>query len=243
MMNQCLLRRRMTAAGVLLFVLLVNVAAIAQQAAPAAASQKGDPRRYEKDIEAFLAADQTAPPQKGQILFIGSSIFRLWKNLKEQMAPLPVFNRAYGGSRTADILFYMDKVVLPYEPKIIVYYCGSNDINADIPPETIFASFREFADRVHAKLPKTKIFYVSINKAPQKMERWDWVDDANRRIKEFCEKQATLGFIDVNPALFDKDGKPRMELYLPDKLHFQEPAYAEFTRIIKPVIEQAWKKK
>lgn len=233
--------RRIAAVGVLLFVALINVTTIAQQAAPAV--PKGDPRRYEKDIQAFLDADKAAPPQKGQILFVGSSIFRLWKNLKEQMAPLPVFNRAYGGSRTADILFYMDQVVLPYEPKIIVYYCGSNDINADIPPETIAARFQEFTDRVHARLPKTKIFYVSINKAPQKMERWDWVDDANRRIKTFCEKQPMLGFIDVNPALFDKDGKPRLEIYLPDKLHFQEPAYAEFTRIIKPVIEQAWKKK
>ncbi|MBL8188379.1 MAG: hypothetical protein JNK38_10250 [Acidobacteria bacterium] len=47
----------------------------------------------------------------------------------------------------------------------------------------------------------------------------------------------------MNPALFDRKGKPRLELYLPDKLHFLEPAYDEFTKIIKPVIEQAWKKK
>ena len=223
------------------FSLMVGATAFAQQAVPAL--PKGDPRRFEKDIEAFLVADKQAPPQKGQILFIGSSIFRLWKNLSQQMAPLPVFNRAFGGSRTADILYYMDKVVLPYEPKIIVYYCGSNDINADIKPDDIAANFREFTQRVHARLPQTKIFYVSINRAPQKMDRWDWVDDANRQIKEFCEKDKQLGFIDVNPALFDREGKPRLELYLPDKLHFLEPAYDEFTKIIKPVIEQAWKKK
>ncbi|MDX2040887.1 MAG: GDSL-type esterase/lipase family protein [Acidobacteriota bacterium] len=240
-MNRILLRRLVAALGISIFVLFACAAAIAQQAAPAL--PKGDPRRYEKDIEAFLAADKTSPPQKGQILFVGSSIFRLWKNLNAQMTPLPVFNRAFGGSRTADILYYMDKVVLPYEPKIIVYYCGSNDVNADVQPEKIAANFIEFAQRVHAKLPETKIFYVSINRAPQKMDRWAWVDDANRRIKEFCEKDKTLGFIDVNPALFDKDGKPRMELYLPDKLHFLEPAYDEFTKIIKPVIEQVWKKK
>ena len=240
-MKRILSRQLALAAAMIFFSLMAGATAFAQQAVPAL--PKGDPRRFEKDIEAFLVADKQAPPQKGQILFIGSSIFRLWKNLSQQMAPLPVFNRAFGGSRTADILYYMDKVVLPYEPKIIVYYCGSNDINADIKPDDIAANFREFTQRVHARLPQTKIFYVSINRAPQKMDRWDWVDDANRQIKEFCEKDKQLGFIDVNPALFDREGKPRLELYLPDKLHFLEPAYDEFTKIIKPVIEQAWKKK
>ncbi|HQR33788.1 MAG TPA: GDSL-type esterase/lipase family protein [Blastocatellia bacterium] len=205
-------------------------------------AQQNDPQkiRFVDQIEAYLKADETKPPQPGGILFIGSSIFRRWEKLTQQMTPLPVFNRAFGGSRTEEILQHMDKIVLPYKPRIIVYYCGSNDINADIKPEQIVANFKEFAKRVHAQLPQTKIFYVSINRAPQKMERWDWVDDANRRIKDFCDKDKKLGFIDVNPALFDKDGKPRMELYLPDKLHFQEPAYDEFSKIIKPVLEKAW---
>lgn len=234
------MRRFIMAAGLLLL-LVAAPAANAQQAAAKVEQNKAP--RFADAIEAFLKEDQTNPPPKQAILFIGSSIFRQWKNLKEQMAPLPVFNRAFGGSRSAEILYYMDKVVLPYEPKIIVYYCGSNDINANIKPEEIASNFREFTGRVHARLPQTKIFYVSINRAPQKMDRWDWVDDANRQIKEFCEKDKKLGFIDVNPALFDREGKPRLELYLPDKLHFLEPAYEEFTKIIKPVIEQAWKMK
>ena len=218
--------------------MLSNNSSKAQQAATA--PQK---IRFGDQIEAYLKADQIkAPPQEG-ILFIGSSIFRRWEKLTEQMSPLPVFNRAFGGSRTAEILYYMDKVVLPYKPKIIVYYCGSNDINADTKPEEIVANFKEFAKRVHAQLPRTQIFFTSINRAPQKMDRWTDVDAANLLIKEFCAKDKLLGFIDVNPALFDKEGKPRMELYLPDKLHFLEPAYAEFTAIIKPVIEKAWKKK
>ena len=156
------------------------------------------------------------------------------------MAPLPAYNRAFGGSRTADVLYYMDKVVLPYEPKIIVYYCGSNDVNAGESAGPIAARFQEFARRVHAKLPATKIYYVSINKAPQKRDRWDVVDAANELVSGFTSRDSRLGFIDVNPALFDAEGKPRVELYLPDLLHFKEPAYAEFTRIIKPVLEREW---
>ena len=234
------MRRFIMAAGLLLL-LVAAPAANAQQTAATAEQEKAP--RFADAIAAFLKEDQTNPPPKQAILFIGSSIFRQWKNLKEQMAPLPVFNRAFGGSRSAEILYYMDKVVLPYEPKIIVYYCGSNDINANIKPEEIYGNFKQFVQRVHAKLPRTQIFFTSINRAPQKIDRWADVDAANALIKEFCAKDKLLGFIDVNPALFDKEGKPRMELYQPDKLHFLEPAYAEFTTIIKPVIENAWKKK
>jgi hypothetical protein len=206
----------------------------AQKAAPPS------PTRFQATIDKYLESDRTSPPPRGGILFTGSSIFFRWKTLGEQMAPLPAFNRAFGGSRTADILYYMDQVVLPYEPKIIVYYCGSNDVNAGEAAGPIAAGFEEFAARVHAKLPATKIYYVSINKPPQKRDRWDVVDAANRMVAEFTSRDQRRGFIDVNPALFDGEGKPRVELYLPDMLHFKDPAYEEFTRIVKPVIEREW---
>lgn len=197
--------------------------------------------RFAPEINAFLREDSVKPPPKNAILFIGSSIFRQWKNVREQMAPLPVFNRAFGGSRTMDILDVMDRIVLPYEPKIIVYYCGSNDVNAGNPAHDIVYRFRDFAEKVHSRLPGTTIFFVSVNRAPQKIRRWSVVDSVNDLAKRYCLSEGNMGFIDVNPALFDGEGNPRLDLYRDDKLHFKEPAYAEFTRIIKPVLERAWR--
>lgn len=197
--------------------------------------------RHAAAIDAILAADRTSPPPARAILFIGSSIFRQWTTVAEDMAPLPVFNRAFGGSRTGDILDHMDRIVLPYAPRLIVYYCGSNDINAGIAPAKIAGNFREFVERVHRTLPDTRVLYVAINRAPQKRKDWDKVDDANRQIEEYCRRNKRLGFIDVNPALFDSHGEPRMELYKDDQLHFHAPAYREFTRIIRPVVESTWR--
>src|SRR5713226_9878726 len=95
------------------------------------------PTRFQADIEKMLAQDKTNPPPRDGILFIGSSIFRLWTGLSEQMAPLPVFNRAFGGSVTQDILDRTEQLVLPYKPRIIVYYCGSNDVGAGESAEAI----------------------------------------------------------------------------------------------------------
>ena len=222
------------------FLLLCLLTAVPFARAQETAAQPGTSKaRFEDDINAFLAADKTNPPPKGAILFIGSSIFRQWADLKEQMAPLPVFNRAFGGSQTSDILYHMDKIVLPYEPRVIVYYCGSNDINANQRAQAIADRFRQFVTRVRARLPQTRVLFVSINRAPQKEDKWAVVDAANALIKEYCDSDKRLGFIDVNPLLF-KDGKPRLELYQPDKLHFLEPAYAELAAIIKPVVTKTW---
>ncbi len=219
---------------------LIAVSAVAAARGALWPLQEASPTRFQSEIDAFLEEDKVDPPAMQAILFIGSSIFREWKHLKEQMAPLPVFNRAFGGSRTADILYYMDKIVLPYEPKIIVYYCGSNDVNAGEKADAISARFREFVERMRERLPATRIFYVSINRAPQKKDRWDIVDEANRQVRTYCLADRRLGYIDVNRALFDSEGNPRMELYREDKLHFKPQAYTEFTAIIKPIISKAW---
>jgi hypothetical protein len=93
-------------------------------------AQPGAPRQpgFGDEIDRFVAQDRISPPPEGAILFIGSSIFVEWKDLRMQMAPLPVINRAFGGAQTWEVLHYMDRIVLPYKPKIIVYYCGSNDV-------------------------------------------------------------------------------------------------------------------
>ena len=66
------------------------------------------------------------------------------------------------------------------------------------------------------------------------------VDEANTLIQEYAKGNSQLGYIDVNPVLFDSAGHPRTELYLPDLLHFHPPAYVEFTKVVRPVLEEAW---
>lgn len=198
-------------------------------------------RRFESEIRAFAEADRAKPPVPGGILFVGSSIFRQWTNVAEMMAPLPVSNRAFGGSRTGDQLERFDQVVLPYAPRVIVYYCGSNDIKADDLPDAIFERFKSFSERVRRAFPETRILFVSSTRSPDRVPRWDRVDRYNQLVREYCAATPHHVFIDVNPALFDPHGKPRLELYQDDQLHFKPPAYVEFAAVIRPVLTQAWK--
>lgn len=214
-------------------------AAVAQTVAPAATSHR--PIGFAADIKAFVDRDASDPPPRDAILFIGSSIFRQWTNVRDHMAPLPVFNRAFGGSRTWEVLHYMDQIVLPYRPRIIVYYTGSNDVNAGESAEDIVSRVQAFIDRAHAALPETRVYFVAINKSPDKRNRWSVVDAVNNALGARAKTMPHLRYIDLNPALFDDKGEPKTELYRPDGLHFHPPAYDLFAGIIKPILTTAWK--
>jgi lysophospholipase L1-like esterase len=199
--------------------------------------------RFEPEFKAFAEADRARPPRPGGILFVGSSIFRQWENVAEQLAPLPVLNRAFGGSRTPDLLARFDQLVPPYAPRIVVYYCGSNDLKAGAVPEdpaAIFARFREFSERVRARFPATRLIFAAATRSPDRVARWEQVDHYNALARAYCAATPGRVFVDLNPALVDADGHPRLELYKTDKLHFHPPAYDAFARIIRPVLEREW---
>jgi hypothetical protein len=219
---------------------LIVTAALPLTAQAPVAAPAGQEMRFADQIKAFVDQDKTSPPPQQGILFIGSSIFRQWTNVKEHMAPLPAFNRAFGGSRTWEVLHYMDQVVLPYRPRIIVYYTGSNDVNAGEPASAIVSRTREFMTRAHAALPDTRIFYVAINRSPDKRARWGVVDAVNTEMKALAATTPYLRYLDLNPVLFDSRGEPRTELYRDDGLHFHPPAYDLFAAIIKPAVNEAW---
>ena len=216
---------------------------LAAQSAATQAAQSTTAPRFADQIEKLLADDRRNPPKDGSILFIGSSIFRLWTTVAEQMAPLPVYNRAFGGSRTPEMLEQFDALVRPHTPRFIVYYCGSNDVAGGEPAAAVIDRITQFVARVRETLPGTRVFFVSINKAPSRQKTWDVADAVNAAIKRQADALDELEYIDVNPVLFDAEGRPRTELYLPDMLHFQPPAYVEFTKIIKPVLMRAWEAK
>src|SRR3954471_11643269 len=162
----------------------------------------------------WLASPAAQAPDKGTILFLGSSIFHRWTQLSAQMHPLPVENIAFDGAVTDDWNRLIESRVIPARPKVIAYYCGSNDVDAGDSASRIVARIRQFFDRVTNALPNARVVFVSVNKAPEKRDRWDVVDDINRQMQKYVERNSRLQFVDVNPVLLNADGTPRVELFM-----------------------------
>ncbi|HEX7087523.1 MAG TPA: SGNH/GDSL hydrolase family protein [Vicinamibacterales bacterium] len=226
--------RQATAAPLLLLVLLLL--APGRAGAGQQAFAPGDPARWEADIRAFEEADRTSPPPRGGTLFIGSSSIRLWKTLASDFPDRPVINRGFGGSQLSDAVHFFDRIVLPYRPRQIVLYAGSNDIAAGEPPEQVAADFREFVARVRRALPGTPVAFIAI--APNEA-RWSLMSKfttANELVRQFTMADATLSFIDVVPHMLGADGRPKPELYVDDRLHMNANGYELWTRIVRPYL-------
>ena len=104
---------------------VLNLSLLAQ---PATEQKQPLEPRYEKDIRAFEAADKTNPPPQDAILFVGSSSIRLWTNLAAAFPGHKVLNRGFGGSHLSDSVTFVDRIVTPYKPKLVLLYAGDNDI-------------------------------------------------------------------------------------------------------------------
>ncbi len=210
-------------------VLLLLAAAFHLQATE---KKEFDPARWEKDIQAFEKQDQKAFPPKGSILFLGSSSIRKW-DLNKYFPDLKTINRGFGGSQMEDPVYYADRIVFPYNPKIIVLYEGDNDINNGKTPETIFTDYKDFVKIVHDKLPKTRILYICIKPS---MSRWPVIDklrQTNELIRKFTQKDKRLQYLDVDAPMTGNDGKPRPELFEKDNLHLNHEGYVLWSAIVR----------
>jgi lysophospholipase L1-like esterase len=189
--------------------------------------------RWEKAISEFEKKDKESPPAPGQIVFVGSSSIRLWK-LEESFPDLDTLNRGFGGSQVADSVRYADRIVIPYKPRQIVFYAGDNDLAAGKSPEQVRDDFKAFVAKVRAALPEVEIIYLSIKPSEA---RWKLVEEGrktNQLIEEFCKAGKDLKFVDVGSPMLGKDGKPRPELYVEDKLHLTPEGYELWASILRP---------
>ena len=188
---------------------------------------------FDEDIENFVARDKISPPPKNEFLFIGSSSIRLWSTLQTDMSPLKVINRGFGGAHTKHINRHIEKIVFPYEPKAIVFFCGTNDINGWNSPEDVFSQFKTFYNSVQEKLPKTIVFAIGIQPSPSRFDQRPRQVKWNNAVSSFAEAEENLVFVDVSPPMLSEKNEPRPELYIEDMLHLNEKGYEIWTKIVR----------
>lgn len=188
--------------------------------------------KWEKDISAYEAADRQRPPEKGGIVFVGSSSIRLWKTLAEDFPHHRVFNRGFGGSQMNDSAYFAERIILPYEPRMVVVYAGGNDLNAGKTPEQILSAFQALVKKVRAALPETTIAYISIAGNPKRWAQVERVKAANALIQDYVAKNRGLKYIDVFSPMLGADGLPLPDIFVADRLHMNAKGYALWTKII-----------
>jgi lysophospholipase L1-like esterase len=196
-----------------------------------------DPNRFAQEIKAFAEGDSKNAVPTEPVLFVGSSSIRLWRT-HECFPDLPVINRGFGGSQISDVLHFADRIVLPYKPKVIVFYAGSNDIAAGKSAQRLFEDYREFVRLVHASGPAARVVFLGINPCRSRWRLWPEMKKANELIQEFCRGDPRLVFADFGASFLGADGTPDSSLFLNDQLHLNAKGYAVWTKALAPVLQK-----
>lgn len=196
------------------------------------------PERFAKDIAAFAKQEAV----KGGIVFTGSSSVRRWTTLANDFPGLPVLNRGFGGSVANDLIVYADTVVLRHEPKILVTYTGSNDLNAKLTTQEALEDYTKFLNLVHEKLPQTKVILNSVKIALKRVTQIPQVHELNRLLEGWAKDKPWVRYVNSTSYLADENGQPIRDYYVDDLLHLSPKGYAEWTKILTPILTEEWAK-
>lgn len=194
--------------------------------------------RWEKEISAYEAIDRTNPPPKGALLFVGSSTIRLWKTLAQDFPDQKVINRGFGGSEIVDSTHFADRLIFPLEPRMILFRAGGNDLANGKSPEQVYEDFKEFVACVQAKLPGAEIVYISWNPTLARWQQAGKEKALNDMVKKFVGQNPRLKYIETYDMTLGADGKPRAELFVADKLHFNSEGYKLLAERVRSFLKE-----
>jgi lysophospholipase L1-like esterase len=196
-------------------------------------------KQWEKEIVQLEQLDAKATDPDKAILFVGSSSIRRWESIAEDMAPWPTVRRGYGGAKFTDLVIFVERLVAKHNYRALVVFVG-NDITGaadDRTPDEVLELYKLLVKLVRKTHPEQPIFFIAITPNSKRFQVWPKANAANQLIKQYSETDPLLHYIDTVGSYLDKDGKPRDELFVEDKLHQNQAGYKIWSSIIKSQLD------
>ena len=203
----------------------------------AAQTQTIDPTRFEEAIQAFEAEDRAMMPPEGAIVVTGSSSIRRWHpSLKQDLAPLTVIPRGFGGSTMQDLEYFLDRIVIKYKPRAVVIYEGDNDTAYGVAPEEIVGRLKSIVDRIHAEVPEARVYVMSVKPSLARVDVWDKAQEANALSQRFADSHDLVSYIDVANPFLQSNGQVMDDIFIDDGLHLNEKGNGIWAATIKAAL-------
>lgn len=194
---------------------------------------------FHKNIQNFKYQDSLANPPEKAILLIGSSSFTGWYDVQDYFPEYKIINRGFGGSRLVDLIYAYHDIVPIYNPRQIIIYCGENDLSIDneLSAEEVLSRFKILYALIRIDFGnEVRISYVSMKPSPARKHLMGRFEKSNLLIKEFLNQQEEADYIDLYQHLLNKEGKPKVNLFLEDQLHNNAEGYKVWQKVIEPFL-------
>ena len=188
---------------------------------------------FRDEINEFKLLDRENFPEKGKILFTGSSSIKFWDSLEEDMEPLKVLNRGFGGAQISHVIYHFEDIVKPYNPKAIVFFCGTNDLTALKTPEETLKDFKKFLNLVRNEFGNIKVYVIGIKPTIDRLYLDKEERIFNSSIKLLASDDAYLEYINIWDPMLNQDGTRMPELFIEDGLHMNKKGYEVWTKKVR----------
>lgn len=196
-------------------------------------------KKWEEDVQK-VSATNTLDGGNEHVLFLGSSSFRLWDKLPEDLAPHSIVKRAYGGAKFRDLAIYTPVLVRGLKFNRAVIFIA-NDITGkedDTPPETTRKLAHLVIEQLRREQPNVQVLILAVTPTPSRYEYWPRIQKTNQMLKSLSIELNNVHYIPTASAFLDADGLPRAEYFKDDKLHLNEEGYALWSGLIKQALAE-----
>lgn len=199
-------------------------------------SQAQNPQRFANEVDSIVSHNLSVD-RKDLIIFTGSSSVRMWNDLKTSFPDHNVVNLGFGGSEMADLLYYVDKIILQFKPKQVFIYEGDNDISAGRKTENILAAADSILARIRREVPQAEVVFISPKPSVSRWHLKGKYEAFNKTFEKWAKSKKNVKFADVWTPMLKKDGQVREDIFLADNLHMNEKGYAIWRAQLKKYLK------
>ena len=212
------------------------------------------PNRLE---DKYLRDMMASPVKKGMILLYGDSDFTRWQPLygnasveeliRKKDGSQAIVNHGFGTSTAEELLYYYPRLVRPWEPRALVLKAFGNDTDVGYSPEEIIALLSRVCEYARTDFPGIRIFIFSpkplvADKTAKGFQIW-CMKEFRRLARLYCECHGDAVYVDqwAFAPFFTEGGVGKIEciredIFLPDKVHFNEAGYAIYREFVTGVL-------
>ncbi|MCZ7892201.1 GDSL-type esterase/lipase family protein [Agrobacterium salinitolerans] len=193
--------------------------------------------RHENDIITALVRLQRIGLPDNPIAFYGSSSFRIWGSIAEDLGSLDIVNLGFGGGTYLSASHYMHQLLVPLKPNRVVLYFGENDIASDgLKAQTSLRHLHDLRDGIYRALPQADVFVVAIKHSPARWIYRHEFDLFNQMSRDWCDSSERTTWLDPNAGLIGENGLPMFRYYLSDLVHLNAAGYAVWSEALRKTL-------
>lgn len=200
------------------------------------------------------------PIEKGLIMFYGHSFFTRWsekhghrpleEDIRKKDGSVAAVNHGFGSSVAADLLYNYNRLVKPWEPKVLVLITFNNDHHSGYSASEILNNVAYVCDFATYDFPDIEIYCLNAAPCPRRNGMRDHVykirNEYNTMLKAFCETRKNCTFVDQlqwpmffeNPEDIGNEDKIRSDIYGEDEIHLNQAGYDLYAEEFRKLLDK-----